>query len=292
MRILLFAMDGLFSRVFLENINLSPDILTGVVLPEKSTITGKAVEYSGLNVDIPGSIKSLAKSLETPVYSITGKDHQQYSNILKSTKPDLIIIACFPYKIPEEIFIKPSFGAYNIHPSMLPMYRGPTPLFWQFYFGEKNTGVTIHLLDKDFDTGDIVLQQSVSFPDGETTSDATLKLSHAASKLFQLLLTHIHSGIETREKQSNLKKDYYSWPGLSEFTIFTTWDVKRAYNFICATRYWNQPYTIILINKRKVLIKDVIGYEHDLNIDGEYLQDGEKQFIQFKNGCLISKPMP
>jgi len=281
-------MDGLFSRVFLENIHLTPDTIINMVLPDKNNITGNSYSHDELSVFNPDSIESVARQLKITIFKVSKNDFSKYTNILKLSKPDIIIVACFPYKIPESIYNKPSYGAYNIHPSLLPAYRGPTPLFWQFYYGEKNTGVTIHALDSGFDTGDIVLQKKVSFDDGDTTIDATRKLSLAASRLFEQAIIDINKQQVNLIKQESSQASYYSWPGKSEFILNSNWKVRRAYNFICATRYWNHPYKIILGNNEEMEINDVLGYDVDLHLENMVEIRSDQLVIQFYDGCLIA----
>lgn len=288
MKILLFAMDGLFSRVFLENINLCNNEIKGIVLPEQpnNAISNK-IKNDPLKVYNPNSIESVADSLSIPIYKISNKTTKQYDHLLATARPDLIIVACFPYKIPKDVYDYPSMGSYNIHPSLLPAYRGPTPLFWQFYFGEKNTGVTIHVIDDNFDTGDIIVQLPVAFDEGDTISEATTKVGLVSSYLFETLTRDIISGNVKKEPQKNMKQSYFSLPGVSEFTISDDWEVKRAYNFICATRDWKEPYTIQFGNKQNLIIEKAVGYEKNLYLEKNYSKKNGETYIQLKDGCLV-----
>jgi len=287
MKILLFAMDGLFSKVFLENLVLETDEITGMILPATSTITDKSTTTRTLDVLHPESIRALADSLCIPVFTIMKGDEKHYLTILEQTAPDMIIVACFPYKIPASVFNMPAKGAFNIHPSLLPSYRGPTPLFWQFYYGERNTGITIHVIDARFDCGDIVIQKTVQFNDGISTAEASERLALASASAFGILCDKIRRNKLIRLKQDNASASYFSWPGKSEFTLMSTWTARRAYNFICATRYWHQAYTIICRENQAIRIDDVTGFELEKRIDKDYVILDDKIIIQFSDGCLI-----
>jgi methionyl-tRNA formyltransferase len=84
--------------------------------------------------------------------------------LIRAVQPDLIISASFPYRIPPEIYALARLGAVNLHPSLLPAYRGPNPLR-SIYDGVPLAGATLHWMDEDFDTGRILCQQAIELPD-------------------------------------------------------------------------------------------------------------------------------
>ena len=77
---------------------------------------------------------------------------------------DAITVACFSRKLPASVLRLPRLGCLNVHPSLLPAHRGPDPLFWIYHDGDETGGVTIHLMDEGFDTGPIVLRETVPCP--------------------------------------------------------------------------------------------------------------------------------
>ena len=82
----------------------------------------------------------------------------------KELKPDFIIVASYGKIIPKEILEIPKYGCLNIHPSLLPKYRGPSPIQTTILNGDKKTGVTIILMDKKIDHGPIIAQQEWEMP--------------------------------------------------------------------------------------------------------------------------------
>ena len=78
---------------------------------------------------------------------------------IKKLSPDIIIVSSFNQIIPKPIISIPKLGVINIHPSLLPKYRGATPTVWALMNGEKETGVTIHFIeDERIDNGNIITQ--------------------------------------------------------------------------------------------------------------------------------------
>ena len=87
---------------------------------------------------------------------------------LNQAQPDLVLVFGCGYKLPSELFGIPKFGFYNIHFSLLPAYRGSSPVFWQIKNGETITGVTIHKVTDKYDSGPMLAQQQISVSQGET----------------------------------------------------------------------------------------------------------------------------
>jgi methionyl-tRNA formyltransferase len=93
---------------------------------------------------------------------------------LESIAPDLIVVAAYGQFLPKEVLRVPRFGCLNIHPSMLPKYRGPSPVATAIRNGDSMTGVTIIMVDQGMDSGPILAQEEEAvFP-----KDTTLSLSH------------------------------------------------------------------------------------------------------------------
>src|SRR5690349_23393833 len=93
------------------------------------------------------------------------------AGMLRHLEPDLIFTTGFSWKLPPELLTLPRLGSVNAHPSLLPRYRGPNPLYWHFINNETQGGLTIHRMDADFDTGPILGQQAIEIsPDDDIDS--------------------------------------------------------------------------------------------------------------------------
>ncbi|NGO73516.1 methionyl-tRNA formyltransferase, partial [Streptomyces sp. SB3404] len=110
--------------------------------PRAAAEAGRIAEAMPPDMDllVPASARSLLRAL--PGY-----------------RPDLLVCNGFPWRLPGALLRLPRLGALNIHHSLLPRYRGPIPVHWAIRDGERHTGVTVHWMDEDFDTGDIVVQR-------------------------------------------------------------------------------------------------------------------------------------
>lgn len=87
---------------------------------------------------------------------------------IKEHDIDIMIAHSFMKKIPRDVYSAPRYGSINIHPSLLPKYRGRSPTQWVLKNGEKKTGLTCHVISEGIDEGDIVSQAEVSLEEGDT----------------------------------------------------------------------------------------------------------------------------
>jgi methionyl-tRNA formyltransferase len=102
---------------------------------------------------------------------------------LAALAPDLIVVAAFGMLLPPAVLSLPKSGCVNVHPSLLPRHRGPSPIAAAILEGDKTTGVTIMLMDAGMDTGTILSQKKVPVSDEDTTGSLGAKLSQVGAPL-------------------------------------------------------------------------------------------------------------
>ena len=104
-------------------------------------------------------VKIAAETLGCPVIQPESVKTDEFYHQISQIAPDLLVVVAFGHVLPEKILEIPTYGAINIHASLLPKYRGPAPIQWAIINGEAETGVTTMLMDKGLDTGEILLIQ-------------------------------------------------------------------------------------------------------------------------------------
>lgn len=117
-------------------------------------------------------VKSVAIANNIPVIQPEKIRNDNFTKIITEMAPDLIITAAYGKILPEVILNIPKFGCVNVHASILPRYRGAAPVQWCIINGDEHSGVTIMLMDKGMDTGDILLQKELEI--GYETTSAEL----------------------------------------------------------------------------------------------------------------------
>jgi methionyl-tRNA formyltransferase len=115
--------------------------------------------------------------------------------LLALFEPDLALCVGFPWKIPPDALTTPRHGIVNMHPSLLPRYRGPSPVSWAIRNGDTEIGITMHYMDAELDTGNILGQAVIPLGDEHGWDDITPKLAAAVGELLPGVLERV----ETRD---------------------------------------------------------------------------------------------
>ncbi|SJM90810.1 methionyl-tRNA formyltransferase [Crenothrix polyspora] len=123
-----------------------------------------AITTPGSKLRATPSYIEVVKAANHNVNMLITKQLETVTPIISAIKPDLILCLSFPHRIKAEIFTMPTYGAINIHPTVLPAYRGCN-VMRQFYDNAPQFGATAHWINSDYDTGNILSSQSASMPD-------------------------------------------------------------------------------------------------------------------------------
>jgi methionyl-tRNA formyltransferase len=127
-----------------------------------------------------------------------------WSTMLAPLKPDLIISAAFPLRIPLDVINLPRLGAINGHDALLPKYRGPNPQGWVFRNGDAETGYTIHRLEWEFDTGPILSQVRIPVSDDDDFDSLVERLVPSLTGLFTGALDRVAKGERGESQDESL----------------------------------------------------------------------------------------
>lgn len=164
--------------------------------------------------------------------------------VIKNSGCNLICIASCCQLLKSNILNLPLYGVVNAHPALLPQYKGPDPSYWIFYYGEKESGVTIHKVDLLEDNGDIIVQTKFEVPFGITQKKYNKVLCRQVALSYKEALTKFKNGTikcsRQRDNESLVRarrtshKDY--------FLKYSEWDVKRVFHFLRGTAGANYLY--------------------------------------------------
>lgn len=183
-----------FATGTLEEIVKAGHEVAGVVTqPDKPKGRGKTM--------MPTPVKETALKYNLPVYQPKKVREPEFVELLRSLKPDVMVVAAFGQIITKEILEMPKYGCINVHASLLPAYRGAAPIQWAVINGDKESGVTIMQMDEGIDTGDMIEKAVVPIAEDETGGSLFDKLSHTGAKLCVKVLRDLEEGTAVREKQ-------------------------------------------------------------------------------------------
>ena len=127
--------------------------------------------------------KILAEQYNIPVLQPEKIKTDEFLKELEKLNPDVICVTAYGKIIPKSILELPEYGCINVHPSLLPQYRGAAPINWTIVRGEKVTAVTIMQMDEGMDSGDILLVREVEISDEDDAGTMFDKLSHIGGEM-------------------------------------------------------------------------------------------------------------
>jgi methionyl-tRNA formyltransferase len=136
------------------------------------------------------------------------EDEGKVTETLSTELPDLVISASYGQKIPEVLIDKARFGGINVHPSLLPRWRGTDPIPWTILAGDAQTGVTIVTLSKKFDVGKILAQQKIPVPQTETPEKIRTRLFTLGATLLVDILPDYCAGKHMGNPQNEAHATY------------------------------------------------------------------------------------
>ena len=194
-----------------------------------------------------------------PIFEVATLSHPHTLAMLSSLAPDVICVASFPKLLPRPIIHLPTRAALNLHPALLPDYRGPAPLFWIFHDGLEHAGITLHLLGTRADHGDIVAQTAVALPDGIGYSDAERVCAEQGARLLVRALDEILTGTLTHKPQPEANVPLAPQPSDADFIITPDWSARRAFNFIRGVAEWNREI-ILQVGGEGFTVRQAISY--------------------------------
>lgn len=237
MRILLFGMRCRFTPPVLEALIASGHEIAAVVLPGR--IPGQAwrwirVPGAPKGVPIAGNptIESLAMRHDLAVAELGRGDIEPAVEEVTELRPDLVVAACFPRLIPKRIIDLAPLGGWNLHPSVLPRFRGPDPLFWTLHAGLDRSGVTVHRLSESFDSGDIVALREVNIAAGERIDRLETVMGRVGGDLLVETLAQWSEEDGVTEPQDDRLATSAPNPQPRDFRVPTSWPAERAFRFI------------------------------------------------------------
>jgi methionyl-tRNA formyltransferase len=194
-------------------------------------------------------VKTAALRMGLPVVQPASLKESEAVEKLAGIKPDVVVVVAFGQILPQAVLDIPRYGCLNVHPSLLPRYRGASPVAAAILAGDEETGVTFMLLDSGLDTGPILAQEKMAISPHDTTGSLSARLSHMAAEMLPGVLGRWTAGEITPQPQREagatysgaIKKEdgeldwrlpaddiwrrvraYQPWPG-----AFTTWGGRR-----------------------------------------------------------------
>ncbi len=195
--------------VFMGTPSFAVPVLEGLVAVEDVQVVGVFTppdrpKGRGRTTGMP-PVKARALDLGLSVYQPDSLRSPQVQSELAELQPDVIVVAAYGKFLPPAILETPPHGCLNIHPSLLPKHRGPSPVVTAIEQGDAETGVTLMLLNQGMDTGDIVAQRGYPMSSQETSEELTgVLFALGGELLLESLVAWVNGEMEARPQDQAL----------------------------------------------------------------------------------------
>lgn len=197
MKVLFMGTPDFAVRILEKIIQSEHEVIGVVTQPDKAKGRGKEMSFP--------PVKELALQHNLEVYQPIKVREADFVQKVRDLAPDIIVVAAFGQLIPKEILDIPLYGCVNVHASLLPKYRGASPIQSAIIDGESETGITIMYMDIKLDTGDMILQDKVTIEKNETAGSLFDKLAELGSELMIKAMKQIMEGTAARIPQDHEK---------------------------------------------------------------------------------------
>lgn len=196
----------------------------------------------GKEVQMP-PVKQCALKYKLPVFQPQKIKEPECVEQLRSYEADVFVVAAFGQILSKEILTMPRYGCINIHASLLPKYRGASPIQWAILNGETETGVTIMQMDEGVDTGDMLMKTVVPIAGKETGESLHDKLCEAGAKLITEALPKLERGELEPVKQEEAEATHVGMLKKSLGHIDWTKDAGSIDRLVRGLNAWPSAYT-------------------------------------------------
>lgn len=198
------------------------------------------------------SVKECALKYNIPVYQPDSLREGELKGVLEQYNPDIIVVVAYGKILPPYVLEYPKYGCINVHGSLLPKYRGASPVQSALIDGEKETGITVMYMDKGLDTGDVILKKSCPIEINDNQITLFEKLEKVGCTALLEALSLIYEEKAFRIKQNDEEASYATM--LSSDTGAIDWkdSCEKVHNLVRGTYPWPCAYSFYAKKKFKI----------------------------------------
>ena len=206
------------------------DIAAVFTQPDKPRNRGMSLSFS--------PVKELALQNGLDVYQPTKLRDGSFTELLRSLKPDVLVVVAYGRILPEDALSVPTYGAVNVHSSLLPKYRGAAPVQWAVLNGDTVTGVSTMYLAPEMDTGDVIFTVKTEIGEFDTSGELFDRLMVMGAELLHKTLRAIENGTAPRSKQDESQASYVTMLDKSMSPIDWSRSPREIVKHICGLQPW------------------------------------------------------
>ncbi len=247
-----------------------------VTAPDKPRGRGQQVSFT--------PVKEFALKHSLPVLQPESLKEPSFISSLQELHPDLFVVVAFRI-LPKEVFLIPAKGAFNLHASLLPKYRGAAPINWAIINGEKESGVTTFFLQEKVDTGNILLQARVAIGETMTAGELHDVLADVGAEIVLQTVLLIELGKANPRSQNDTLAS--PAPKIFKDDCRIQWQKssKEVHNFIRGLSPYPTAWTTHDGKLLKIYRSQITARQHSMKA-GEVLVDGSTLCVGTADGAI------
>ncbi|HKL12703.1 MAG TPA: methionyl-tRNA formyltransferase [Halanaerobiales bacterium] len=275
-----FAVPSLKGLIKEAQINID----SVITQPDRRRGRGKKVRYT--------PVKKAALKYDLEVLQPENINDKDFIKKLNKKDLDAIVVVAYGQILSKEVLELPKYGCINLHASLLPEYRGSSPIQQAIIDGKEITGVTTMFMDEGLDTGDIIFQKKVKIKNEYNAGDLHDKLAEEGAELLKETLIKIENGSVSRLKQNEDKANYTSQLSKDDGLIDWSKSSQDLYYFVKGMNPW--PGSFTYLNGKLLKIFEVKPIDETTNKEAGTVikaNPAEGLFIQTGDGLLKIKKL-
>jgi len=271
MRIIFFGSDDFAETNLRKLIESSHKIVACVAPPDRPQGRGLKLAAS--------PIKLCAQQFNIPLFQPTGVGEKDFVEKIKDLKPDLFVVISYGLILPESFLAIPAKMAVNVHPSLLPKYRGAAPINWAVISGEIRTGVSLIKMNSRMDAGDILAVEEVEIVETDTAEMLRDKLAGIAAHLLVKTVDKIEAGDALLIPQDEAEASYA--PKLTKEMGQLAWEdpAVKIHNQIRGLQPWPGVFTYFQGKRIKIVTTQAGDVENARAVPGEVISVGPEGIL-------------
>ena len=255
MRVVFIGTPALAASILSKLIESRHEIAAVVTQPDKASGRGRKTIFS--------PVKQTALDAGLPILQPASLRAEEAVEEICALKPDLLIVTAYSQLLPERLLNAGPYGCINVHPSLLPKYRGAAPLVGPILNGEEKTGVTIMKMCKRLDSGDMLLQEELPLDPKETPVTLIPKAAEKGAAMLLEAMEKIEAGTITATPQKEEESTYIGQLEKEDGHIRFENSAKKIEQQIRACTPWPSAFTHLSGKVFKIWDADVLNLPED-----------------------------
>ena len=248
------------------------EVLSVLTQPDRESGRGKKINLS--------PVKQTALDNDIDVYQPESLKTKEVFDKLKNTDPDLILVVAYGLLLPKDILELPKFGCVNIHASLLPRWRGASPMEHAIMSGDKNIGISYMEMSQGLDEGPVYEMHECPLEQNDTLSRVEEKFIQLSEKKLVSFLDNLESGTIKHQAQDETKATFS--PKIDKRLLQIDWQGNSSTEIIRKINALSSKYgTHTFLGGKRIKIHRAQNFESDVNLDPGYISIKDDQLVVF-----------